>query len=700
VSALLAALLLWLWPAGAEPPDYAAVREATLPSQAWLLDRHGEVLAERRVEFGVRRLAWTGLAEISPALIAAVVASEDRRFFAHAGVDPTALAAAAWGRLRGAPPRGASTLSMQTAALLDPALRAGRGGRGLAQKLAQLRAAAALERRMTKPEILEVYLNRAGFRGETEGVAAASEALFGKAPAGLGEAEASVLAALLPEPRAPEARVARRACRIARASGFAASCEDVAAAARAAFARAAAPTPTGLAPAVARALLREPGARVATTLDARVQRLAESALREQLLLLGAHGARDGAALVVENPTGEILAWVGSAGPASTAREVDGVRARRQAGSTLKPFLYALAIERGILTAASLLHDAPIELETTTGLYIPQNYDREFKGWTSVRTALASSLNVPAVRALALVGVEAFRDRLRDVGYDLREDGEHYGFSLALGSAEVTLAEQVNAYRTLVNGGLWSPLRLRPDAPAEPARRVMGAEAAFIVADVLADRGGRAPSFGLESPLATRVWSAVKTGTSKDMRDNWCIGASRRFSIGVWVGNFEGDSMRDVSGVSGAAPAWREILSALEADGAAPAPGPPPGVVAAEVAFAPALEPPRREWFLAGTETREVALADDARAAPRIVSPPDGAILALDPDIPLANQRVLLAARSGVPGHELRLDGAPVGPASSPRPWLPTPGRHVLSLGVAGDAGVVDSVSFEVRGEAR
>jgi penicillin-binding protein 1C len=700
VSALLAALLLWLWPAGAKAPSAAQVRAAHRPSQAWLVDRRGEVIDELRVDFGVRRLAWTPLSEVSPALVAAVVASEDRRFAEHAGVDAAAIAAATWGRLRGAPPRGASTLSMQTVALLDPTLRARRGGRSLVQKLAQMRAAAALERRWSKDEILEVYLNRVGFRGEQEGVAAASVALFGQAPAGLGEAEASVLAALLPEPGAPEERVAARACRVARASGFEASCASVAAAAHAALAAAAAPAPPGLAPQVARELLHEPGERVATTLDARVQRLAAGALREQLLLLGARGARDGAALVVENQGGEILAWVGSAGPGSTAREVDGVRARRQAGSTLKPFLYGLAIERGLLTAASLLHDAPIELETTTGLYIPQNYDRDFKGWTSVRTALASSLNVPAVRALALVGVEAFRDRLRDLGYDLREDGAYYGFSLALGSAEVSLAEQVNATRTLVNGGRWSPLRLRADAPAEPARRVMSAEAAFIVADILADRGGRAPTFGLESPLATRGWSAVKTGTSKDMRDNWCIGASRRFTVGVWVGNFEGDSMRGVSGMSGAAPAWLAILSALEADGAGLPPEPPPGVVAAEVAFAPALEPPRREWFVAGTETHRVELADDARVAPRIVSPPDGAIVALDPDIPLANQRVLLAARTAARDHELRLDGAPLGPADAPQRWLPTPGRHVLTLGVAGSAHPLDQVSFEVRGAAR
>jgi penicillin-binding protein 1C len=504
--------------------------------------------------------------------------------------------------------------------------------------------------------------------------------------------------------------VARRACAVARASRFAAGCDAVAAAVRravgmahrgAAARRPAAPPRPDAAPQLARRLLARPGERVRTTLDARIQRLAAEALRQQLAALGARSARDGAALVVENASGAVLAWVGSAGPASTAPLVDGVLARRQAGSTLKPFLYGLAFERRLLTPASLLDDSPVALETTTGLYIPQNYDRDFKGTVSVRTALAASLNVPAVRALALVGVEPFRDRLRDVGYaGITQDGAYYGFSLALGSAEVSLAEQVNAYRTLANGGVWSALRLVPGAEVPPPRRVMSPEAAFLVADVLADRAGRAPTFGLESPLASRTWSAVKTGTSKDLRDNWCVGFTRRYSVGIWVGNFEGDPMRGVSGVSGAAPAWLAILDALHAGDADEAPAPPPGVVAAPVSFAPPIEPPRREWFLAGTEARRIELADAARVAPRIVSPPDGATIALDPDIPAASQKVLLAARASLPGSLLELDGTLLGPAGEVHRWSPTPGRHELRLRSAASADPVDSVAFEVRGAGR
>jgi penicillin-binding protein 1C len=709
VKALLASLLAALWPGSAPPPDFAAVRAAHRPSEAWLLDRSGAVLHEARVDFGVRRLPWTALDRVSPALVAAVVAAEDRRFFEHPGVDGRALAAAAWGRLRGGPPRGASTLSMQTAALVEPLLAAGAEGRSLRRKLAQIGAALALEVRWSKSEILEAYLNRVDFRGEHQGVAAAAQGLFGKSAAGLTEAEAAALAALLPAPNAAPERVARRACAVAAASRFAAGCGAVAAAVReavgmahrgAAALRPPAPPRPDAAPHLAQRLLVRPGERVRTTLDARIQRLAADALRQQLAALGPRSVRDGAAVVVENASGAVLAWVGSAGPASTAPRVDGALARRQAGSTLKPFLYGLAFERRLLTPASLLDDSPVALETATGLYIPQNYDRDFKGTVSARTALAASLNVPAVRALGLVGVEAFRDRLREVGYaGIAEDGEYYGFSLALGSAEVSLVEQVNAYRTLANGGAWSALRLVP-GEAPPPRRVMSPEAAFLVADALADRAGRAPTFGLESPLATRAWSAVKTGTSKDLRDNWCVGFTRRYSVGVWVGNFEGDPMRGVSGVSGAAPAWLAIVDALHAGDAGEAPEPPPGVVAAEISFAPPIEPPRREWFLAGTETRRVELADAARVAPRIVSPPDGATIALDPDIPPASQKVLVAARSSAPGHVLELDGTPLGPAGEVHRWSPTPGRHELLLRSAASAEPVDSVAFEVRGAAR
>jgi penicillin-binding protein 1C len=476
-------------------------------------------------------------------------------------------------------------------------------------------------------------------------------------------------------------------------------CADLEAVARESLSRAGRPAlEPALAPQVATTVLREPGARVASTLDAGIQRLALEALRRQLIDLSGSGVRDGAAVVLDNATGEVLAYVGSAGPASRSREVDGVAAQRQAGSTLKPFLYGLAIERGYVTAASLLEDSPVQVDTGVGLYVPQNYDRDFKGTVSVRTALASSLNVPAVRLLMVAGVEPFRDRLRDFGYrSLGQPGEHYGYSLALGSADVSLLDQANAYRALANGGLWSPVRLRPGEPAGAARRVLSAAAAHIVSDILADAAARAPTFGLDGPLATGYWASVKTGTSKNLRDNWCLGYSRDHTVGVWVGNFEGDAMRDVSGTSGAAPAWREIMDALQGRPASP-PAAPPGVVAAPVRFEPPIEPARTEWFVAGTETALVQLAGP-RGRPSIAAPPDGVIVALDPDIPAGNQRLVFDAEGvyGLPA-EWVLDGEPIGPAGEPVRWAPVPGRHRLALRAGGRE--LDAVAFRVRGVPR
>ncbi len=272
------------------------------------------------------------------------------------------------------------------------------------------------------------------------------------------------------------------------------------------------------------------GARIASTLDASVQSAARTALRMRLAELNGRNVEDGAVIVLDNATGEVLAYVGSSGDLSQAAAVDGVTALRQAGSTLKPLLYGLAIEEGRLTAASILDDSPVQLKTDTGLYIPRNYAKTYRGAVSVRASLAGSLNVPAVRTLVMVGPDRFTERLRAAGMDtVTEAGDYYGFSLALGSADVTLLTLTNAYRTLANGGVWSETRLMRNAPppATASRRAMSAAASYIVADILSDRAARAAAFGLDNPLDTPFWSAVKTGTSKDMRDNWTIGFSSR-----------------------------------------------------------------------------------------------------------------------------------------------------------------------------
>jgi penicillin-binding protein 1C len=702
-------------------PSFDAVRADWRSSDWVLLSRDGEPLQHVRVDKRERRGDWVALADVSPALREAIVVSEDKRFYEHSGVDWRGAAAAAWANLWNTKTRGASTVTMQLTGLLDDESRHA-GRRSIGEKASQAIGAIGLEQAWRKDQILEAYLNLVPFRGETVGLAALSQTLFNKAPSGLDEREAAVAAALVRAPNAPYAKVAARACAILREMGAAPLCANLESyvqltLTRIASASAHAFGDDALAPHFARRVAGEAhpaaGARVRSTLDAALQRYTRDTLAKSLTELNARAhprnVHDGAAIVIDNRTGEVLAWVGSAGGFSNAPEVDAVLAPRQAGSTLKPFLYAEALDEKRLTAATLLNDAPLDLATGGGLYIPQNYDHDFKGWVSVRTALGSSLNVPAVRALVMVSPHRFARTLVALGLPLSQSGDYYGVSLALGSADVTLATLANAYRTLANGGLAQPVfDIADHAPAPPGRRVFTREASFIVTDILADNNARTRTFGFDSVLAARFFSAVKTGTSKDMRDNWAVGFSARYTAGVWVGNADGAPMWDVSGVTGAAPVWAALMNYLQrrAGGGDPAaPGAPVGVVKTHVVYQNGVEPPRDDWFIRGTEMSAVGLSASvpstsggaaARGVAKIGAPADGTIFALDPDIPASSQRVWFEHTAGDEAKlSWKLDGKPLGRAAR-LPWLPWPGRHTLELTDA-NGGVLDKVGFEVRG---
>jgi penicillin-binding protein 1C len=346
----------------------------------------------------------------------------------------------------------------------------------------------------------------------------------------------------------------------------------------------------------------------------------------------------------------------------------------------------------------MLDDSPLHIPTERGLYVPSDYDHRSRGPVSVRTALSSSLNIPAVRTQLLVGTGPFAERLRQAGFGLSRAAEHYGFSLALGTADVSLYELVNAYRILAQGGVRSPLRLVPTKAAR-AKRVMGRAAAYIVSDILADRSSRSIAFGFDNPLTTRFWSAVKTGTSKDMRDNWCVGFSRRYTVGVWVGNFSGEPMWNVSGVSGAAPVWLEIMNRLHRDSRSAPPERSAGVVTAMARFPAGAEAERSELFLAGTEPSRdgpPSRGDAPRLIARIAYPPDGTIIAIDPDIPEENQLIFFEADNGRgEGVRWRLNDEARPAGDEGRRWAPRPGRYRLAL-VDGDGSILDTVSFQVR----
>ena len=726
-------------------PKFEEVKSAFQPSDVQILDKNGEWLHSLRADKTVRRGQWVALADISPALRTAMVLSEDKRFYEHSGVDWRAVSAAAWGNVWNTKTRGASTITMQLAGLLDEDLKNTAGGRSVLQKVGQTVSAQTLERSWRKDQILEAYLNNVPFRGEMVGIDALSRTLFGKAAHGLDDREAAVTAALVRAPNARAAAVAQRACGVLKVMQptVKTDCVGLDLYVTAALQRKEFDPSSGIAPHLARQLVKHAknlknlndGNELAkglmrptviqSTLRVPLQRFAVQTLNHQLRELQGRHVEDGAIVVLDNATGAVLAWVGSSGEFSRAAEVDGVTALRQPGSTLKPFLYAQAIAERRLTAASLLEDAPTHIQTAGGLYIPQNYDRQFKGWVSVRTALGSSLNVPAVRALVMVSPDAFAKQLKALGLPLKEGGDFYGYSLALGSAEVSLLNLTNAYRSLANGGRFSPtfLTVRPE-PVEGSlssktstgsvrtvgEQVLDARAAYIVSDILSDTNARARTFGTDSVLATRFWSAVKTGTSKDMRDNWAVGYSQRYTVGVWVGNASGSPMWDVSGTTGAAPIWAAVMQFLHKTQPSTAPSAPANLVQTLAQFgqngspaAPVLEATRQEWFLAGTEqsvfstniaTNKIAVkAINTLATDKIITPISGTIIALDPDIPPNRQRVSFEAQ----GTNLAwlIDGKPFAKGANAK-WLPWPGRHVVQL-VDGKGVKLDEIRLEVRG---
>jgi penicillin-binding protein 1C len=683
-------------------PSFAEVRAAHRPSDIVLTDRHGVPVQTLRVDRRVRRLAWVPLDQVSPALLQALVLSEDRRFYEHSGVDWSAVATSAWGNRWNQKTRGASTLTMQLAGLMDDGLARPAGGRSVAQKLGQALTAARLETRWKKSEILEAYLNSVAFRGEIVGIDALAATLFGKHASGLDAQEAAITAALLRGPNASPALVAQRACGVLQLQQQ--DCAGVTALAATALLRdGGMPLVEQLAPHYARLRVQPDGPPVQrSTLDARLQRVAVGALRRQLGELVDHDVEDGAVVVLDNASGEVLAWVGSSGSLSAAAEVDGVLARRQPGSALKPFVYALAFERRLITPASLIDDAPAQFATTSGLYLPQNYEHDFKGWVSARTALGSSLNVPAVRVGAMLGPDALFERLDAFGLRLAESGGFHGYALVLGSADVTLLDLSNAYRTLANGGMRSAVRIRRGIATAAPTRVADPSAVALVSDILSDNDARVRTFGLDSALATRGYAAVKTGTSKDLRDNWCIGFTDRYTVGVWVGNASGEPMQTVSGVAGAAPIWHAVVQHLHEGRVSRPPPLPSGVTRQAVSFGGQLEAARNEVFIKGTEQQRVVAASQTggRQAFGISSPRDGSVYALDPDIPYGSQQLRFEGEDGA----WSLDGKPLGTGPSLN-WSPWPGPHVLVLKAKAEASAlaparaddVHIVRFEVRG---
>ena len=572
------------------PPE---LRERAVASSIVVADRDGHPLREIRADDGVHA-RWVSLSEVQPTTTLAVLAAEDARFYEHPGVDPLALVRAAGldlAHLRIV--SGGSTLTMQLARIVRPHPRTLRG------KLAEMLLALRIERSLTKDEILEQYLNRASFGPNLRGIAAAGAAYFDKAPRSFSVAESALLAGL---PRGPSLyevtrhpdRASRRRDRVLSrmaAHGWLgadalerATTEPVAVQrARPAFGAphfalglvsgALGCLQPGLSAALASA---KPVVRIASTIDAEIQRAAETQVAATVDRLRGQSVTAASAIVVDNATGDVLAYVGSPDVFDTANggANDGVRAERQAGSALKPFLYELAMEDLGFDPATRLPDVELHVPVEGGAdYAPRDYDGRFRGPVRLREALGGSLNVPAVWTVGQVGVAALLERLRDLGFtSLTHDADYYGPALALGDGEVTLFALARAYATLARGGVDRPLRVASRIEAtdsgagvtfdpQTGRRVMPLRFADLVTDVLADHGARAGSFGEDSVLDFAYDVAAKTGTSKGYRDNWAIGFTRAVTVAAWVGNFDGRPMTNVSGITGAGPLFHALMDA-------------------------------------------------------------------------------------------------------------------------------------------
>jgi penicillin-binding protein 1C len=507
------------------------------------------------------------LHSMPPLLRAAFVTAEDKRFQWHRGVDWRARAHALVQNLRARRAvRGASTITEQAARILHPRSRT------LPSRWLEGIEATRLEARFSKGEILEFYMNQVPYANRVRGVVQAARHYFDRDLDTLNVREALTLAVLVRSPSALDPRRAREALderveqlarRMLRSGRL--DADEFARATRSAV-QLREPGLSADAPHFVTYLRpRSPqaGGAIRTFIDPSLQTHVASVLERQLQRLAAHGASDGAVLVLDHETDEVLAWVNAGDYFGDApgSQIDAVVTPRQPGSTLKPFLYALALERG-WTAATLIDDEPFARPVGSGLHAFRNYSRRYHGPIRLREALGNSLNVPAVRtAQSLTPAELHRS-LRSLGFSsLDRHPEVYGEGLALGNGEVTLLELVTAYSALARGGVLRPPRLAEGTARRTGRRVYSPDVASLIADILADPGARALEFG-GSLLDLPVQTAVKTGTSNDYRDAWALGFDHRFTVGVWVGNLDRREMERITGAVGPAVVLRSVFNRL------------------------------------------------------------------------------------------------------------------------------------------
>lgn len=748
-----------LWPLPPELLDRSALASLRV------LDRSGGVLREVAGRDG-RNLALPKDEPLPPRVVQAFLAAEDRRFGHHPGVDPLAVARAVRDNLRaGRVVSGASTLAQQLARQLVPR------SRNLPGKLQEALWAVRLTLQLPSQSLLRSYLDRVALGRDLLGVEAAAQAYFGRPARALSLGQAALLAGLARAPQSgdpslyPEAALRRTTLVLAAMQrAGAVDAEEARAAAASPWDLVATAHPFG-APHLVTDMLRRRSelglaraTEVVTTIDVGLQRAVEEALRLELASDGRIG--QAAALVVDNATGDVLAYAGSADFQDVEHEGqnDGVRALRQPGSALKPFVYGLALARG-WTAASLLNDVEWHLATPGGDYVPRNYDRHVHGPVRLRAALANSYNVPAVRVADALGTERVLGLLREAGFaSLSEDAAHYGVGLVLGNGDVSVWELARAYRGLARGGVLGPLRTVLSAtdaqgtevavPRElEPRRFLPKAAVALLTDILSDEDARAPAFGLDNALRLPFPVAAKTGTSRAYVDNWTVGFTAERTVAVWAGNFDGVPMHKVSGISGAGPIFAHVM-ALAMRGIHPKPlvdrslfahvrvcalsGQRAGrhcPSAVEEVFLPGTTPkedchmhresgagPARHPVLdvgvdfyawARTQGWQAGPWPDegqGRGAAELLTPADGDEYLLEAGVPRSAQSIPVRIRPppGVLQLELRTDDGAVLPLAAPFTGrLPArSGRHRVEVWAPGGTAALANAEYLVRGAAR
>lgn len=665
------------------PPGLSAVDKVSTT----VLDRNGHLLRAFTTVEGRWRLPASPV-DVDQRYLAMLMAFEDKRFYAHPGIDAYALARAAWqfvenGRIIS----GASTLTMQVARLID-----GNYARSAPAKLRQMLGALQLERHLSKQEILALYLRLAPFGGNIEGVRAAALAYFGKEPARLSVGEAALLVAL---PQSPEARRPDRNPKAARSARDRVLKRAVKAGviSQAEMQRARLePIPRvrrvfpKLAPHLAEAEVgADPSKPVhRLTIDASAQAALERLSEEQTKLLGEK--LSAAILAVDHTTGEVIAHVGSAGYLDDARfgAIDMTKAVRSPGSTLKPVIYGLAFEAGLAHPETLIEDRAVRF----GTYAPKNFDDDFHGTVTIREALARSLNVPAVKVLAAIGPGKLAGRLRRIGVKpVFPDKAAPTLAMGLGGVGLTLRDLATLYASLARGGDVVALRHRlDDAAPQDARarqtamrrqRLLAPVAAWYVTDILKD----APA-----PLnARRGDLAYKTGTSYGYRDAWAVGFDGRHTIAVWVGRPDAAATPGLIGRLTAAPILFDAFARLSAR-RSPLPAPPRAAI---VATGSQLPPPLKRFREGGTEANQGPFLEPDVA---IAFPPDRAEVERETGAPL-----LLKASGGVLPLTWLVNGAPI--KSDPRArqitWQPH-GPGFVKLSVIDAKGRADRVMVRIR----